>query len=231
MKEEVKKYLLSKKDSKLLEFELKLNMKSSSSKHLGVKVPIIREYAKELSKLYSLDYLYNNIDEEYYEELMLKGFLIGRYPKLEFKELEHYLNDFVPKIYDWGICDTFCVGLKITKKYYKEMWELLNKYLKSNQEFIIRFALVMMLDYFLIDDYIDKVYEVINSIKSDYYYVKMANAWLISFALIKYFDKTYAFLKDKCIVDDFTFNKGLQKAKESFRISKEQKDLLNKLKK
>jgi hypothetical protein len=229
IKKEVKKYLIDNSDQKLAEFEKKLNMKNNETIHLGVKVPILRNYAKELSKKHSIDYLYNNIDEEYYEELMLKGFIIDSYTKISFEELNNYINDFVPKIYDWGICDTFCAGLKITKKYLKEIWNLINKYLNSNNEFEVRFSLVMMLDHYLIDDYIDKIFDIVSNVKLDKYYVKMANAWLISFMLIKYFDKTMEYLK-KCQLDDWTYNKALQKALESYRIKDEDKALLRKLK-
>ena len=226
--EEVKNYLKSLSDPTLLEFERKLNMKSDNSKHLGVKIPLLRNYAKELNKNYDLDYLINNIDEEYYEELILKGFLIGHVKDIN--DLINYINYFVPKIYDWGVCDTFCASLKITKKYPKEVWLVINKYLKSKKEFEVRFALVMILDYYLNDDYIDRVFRIINNVKLDKYYVKMANAWLISFALIKYYDKTYAFLKNDCKIDKWTYNKAIQKARESFRLNAIEKEKLSKLK-
>ena len=223
---EVKKYLLSLADSKLLEFEKNLNMKNEYQKQIGVRIPYLRKYAKELSKKYDLKYLFDNIDEEYYEEVMLKGFIIGCYKDLDYNILEDYINLFVPKICDWAVCDTFCSSLKITKKYLKEMWKVINKYLKSKNEFEVRFALVMLLNYYLIDDYIDRVFKIINNVKLDKYYVKMANSWLISYCAIKYFDKTYIFLKEECNIDKWTYNKGIQKSIESYRLSDEEKDKL-----
>ena len=91
------------------------------------------------------------------------------------------------------------------------------------------FAIVMLLDYYINDQYIDQVLQILNNIKLDKYYVQMANAWTISICLIKYYNKTLEFLKTTKI-DDFTYNKGIQKAIESYRITKEQKDYLKTLK-
>ncbi len=231
LKKQVKQYLLNLEDKKYLEFSKKLNMHNQDHKQIGVKIPLIRAYAKELSQKYELEFLIDNIDEEYYEELMLKGILIGTYKNLEFGELEKQINIFVPKIDDWGICDSFCNSLKITKKYKKEIWNLINnKYLKSKNEFEVRFGLVMILNYYIEDEYLEKIYKIINKVKLDKYYVKMANAWLISYCVIKYYDRTYKFLKEECKIDKWTYNKGIQKSIESYRITKEEKDKLRKLK-
>lgn len=224
----IKAKLISLKDDKLLEFEQKLNARDQSLKQLGVRIPLLRNYAKELIRDYDIEFLINNIDEEYYEEVMLKGFVIGHLK--DYSVLERYLYDFVPRISDWAVCDTFCASLKLTKKYLKEMYEVIKHYLNSKKEFEVRFALVMLLDYYLIDDYIDEVLMIANNIKSDKYYVKMANAWLLSFALIKYYDRSYHFLKNDCNIDKWTYNKAIQKARESFRLNDVQKEELLKLK-
>ena len=225
---EVNDYLISLSDKEYLDFTIKLNAKTDL-KQLGVRIPLLRKYAKELSKKYELDYLYNNINENYYEEVMLKGFLIGEYKKLEFNELKKYILDFVPKINDWAICDTFCSSLKITKKYKEEVFELIEYFLKTNKEFQIRFSLVMLLHYYIEDEYIDRIYKIIKSVNNEEYYVKMANAWLLSFCMINYYDKTYEFLK-KNELDLFTHNKAIQKSIESYRLTNKQKDELRNLK-
>ena len=109
------------------------------------------------------------------------------------------------------------------------MWDYLSKYLSSDKEFTIRFYLVMFLWYFVNDEYLNKILEITDNIKSDYYYVKMAQAWLISEAYAKYPGITLEYLK-KSKLDKWTFNKGIQKIRESFRVTKEDKDMLNKLK-
>ena len=197
IKSVVKKKLLSLADPKLLAFEQSLNMKSNDGKvkQIGIKIPILRSYAKELSKQYELSFLLEKIDEEYYEEIMLKGFLIGSYRNLSYSELEKNIQYFVPKISDWGMCDTFCAGLKITKKYQNEIWILIHQYLESKQEFEVRFALVMTLNYFMDEEHIHEIFDIINHVTLEDYYVKMANAWLISYCIIKFYEETILFLK------------------------------------
>jgi len=228
-KEDVKKHLLELADLNYLEFEQSLNMKSSTQ--IGIRIPKLREYAKKLSKEYKLEFLMDNIDEYYYEELMLKGFIIGEYKNIDYGQFEKYVEMFVPKINDWGVCDTFCASLKITKKYNKEVWKIISKYLKSKKEFEVRFALVMILDYYINDEYIEKIFDIINNVKLDKYYVKMANAWLISFCIIKQYDKTFKFLKNECKIDNWTYNKAIQKSIESYRVTDEHKKELRKIKK
>ena len=201
-----------------------------NSDSLGVRIPTLRKYAKDLYKEYSLDYLLKNIGEDYFEEILLKGFLIGLNDNLSWEELEKYIEYYVPKINSWGICDCFCASLKIVRKYRKQMWILLNKYLEVDSEYQVRFALVIILTYYIDDEYIDRIYNIINEVKLDKYYVKMANAWLISYCLIKYYDKTIVFLENSDI-DKWTYNKGIQKAIESYRIGNKEKEYLRKIKK
>lgn len=194
---------------------------------IGVRIPKLREYAKKIYKNNNLEDI--KIEDRYYEELVIQGMLIGFQTKAPIEEVIKQVKEFVPKINSWAVCDVFCAGLKITKKYQAEMLEIIKQYLKSNQEYEVRFAIVMLLDYYINDQYIDKVLQILDNIKLDKYYVQMANAWAISICLIKYYDKTLEFLKTTKI-DDFTYNKGIQKAIESYRITKEQKDYLRTLK-
>ena len=226
---EVKKKLLEHADEGYIEFSKNLGVGNAESKRIGVRIPILRKYAKELSKKYDLNFLIKNIDEEYYEELLLKGILIGEYSKLNWEELEKYIRYYVPKIYDWSLCDTFCSSLKISKKYLKKMWFLIQEYLKSNEEFEVRFALVMILNYYINDEYIEEIYKIVNNVTLDKYYVKMANAWLISYCVIKQYDKTLDFLKNNCKIDEWTYKKGIQKSLESYRVSEDCENELRKL--
>ena len=224
---EVKEILLSKKDPRYQEFSTELNL-YHKYKSIGVRIPIIREYAKKLSKEYSIDYLINNIDEEYYEEVLLKGFIIGCYKNLSYEELIYYIDNHLPKITDWSMCDTFVASLKITSKYLDKLWDYINEKLNSNKEFDVRFSLVMILNYYINDDYKEKIYEIIMNIKLDDYYVKMANAWLISYMFVKYFNDTVKFINHNKL-DNWTIKKGIRKALESYRISDDNKKILVKI--
>ena len=222
--QEVKEYLLSNRDQRYQDFSFELNI-ARKYKSIGVKIPVLRNYAKYLSKEYAIDYLITNIDEEYYEEVMLKGFIIGNYVNLSYDELVFYIDNHLPKIKDWSMCDTFVTSLKITKKYPSELWDYINKKLHSNREFDIRFALVMILNYYINDDYKDRIYQIIKSIKNEEYYVKMANAWLLSYMFINYFDDTINFLKNNKL-DEWTIRKGITKAIESRQINNDNKNIL-----
>jgi len=196
---------------------------------IGVRVPVLRNYAKELAKEYKIEELLEQIDNEYYEEIMLQGMLIG-FEKKDLEKSLKYIKEFVPKIDNWAICDVFCFGLKITNKYKKEMWKFLQSYLKSSKEFEIRFGVVMVLGYYIDDEYIQRNFEIFDNIASDAYYVQMAVAWAISICLIKFYDKTIKYLKTAKL-DKFTYNKAIQKAIESYRITDEQKQFLRTMKK
>ena len=194
---------------------------------IGVRIPRLREYAKELYKSNNLKDI--KIEDKYYEELVIQGMLIGFQTKEPIEEVIKQVEEFVPKINSWAVCDTFCTGLKVTKKYQPEMFEVIKQYLKSKQEYEVRFAIVMLLDYYINDQYIDQILQILDNVKLDKYYVQMANAWAISICLIKYYNKTLDFLKITKI-DDSTYNKGIQKAIESYRITNEQKEYLTTLK-
>lgn len=226
MKQKIKKELIQLQDKKYKEFHGGLC--PGTENIIGVRVPVLRNYAKELLKQYDFKELMKNIDNEYYEEIMLQGMLIGQ-AKEEFSTILKYITNFIPKIDNWAVCDVFCAGLKITKKHKEEMWDFIQTYLKSNKEFEIRFGVVMLLDYYIEESYLNQNFEIFDSIKNTAYYVQMAVAWAISICLIKYYDETIKYLK-KAKIDKFTYNKALQKGIESYRITPEQKQELRNMK-
>ena len=226
MKQKIKKELIQLQDKKYKEFHGGLC--PGAENIIGVRVPVLRNYAKELLKQYDFKELMKNIDNEYYEEIMLQGMLIGQ-AKEEFSTILKYITNFIPKIDNWAVCDVFCAGLKITKKHKEEMWNFIQTYLKSNKEFEIRFGVVMLLDYYIEESYLNQNFEIFDSIKNTAYYVQMAVAWAISICLIKYYDETIKYLK-KAKIDKFTYNKALQKGIESYRITPEQKQELRNMK-
>lgn len=196
---------------------------------IGVRVPVLRNYAKKLSKQENFkDYISFN-KTVYYEEVMLQGMLIGFIRNTDIKEVLSIIKNFVPKIDNWAVCDIFCSGLKIVNKNKETVWNFIQKYLKSKKEFELRFAIVMMLDYFICEKYIDRVLTILDNIKHEAYYVKMAVAWTISVAFVKFKDKTMKYFK-KNNLDDWTYNKALQKICESLRVSKETKKIIKAMK-
>ncbi len=196
-------------------------------KLLGVRLPHLRELAKEIAKGDWREYL-DNAQNEYYEEIMLQGLVIG-YAKASPEEILKYTALFIPKIRNWGVCDSFCTGLKLAKKHPEMVWDFIRPYLSSDKEFEIRFAVIMMLAHFISNGYIDRVIESLDRIRHEGYYVKMGVAWAISVCYVKYPEKTIAYLKS-CELDDFTFNKSLQKILESYRVDQDAKAVIRSMK-
>jgi len=227
MKQQIKKKLKELSDQKYHDFHSSLC--PGTENIIGVRVPILRNYAKELFKLQDWKETIKEINNEYYEEIMLQGMLIGQAKNEDINTIFKYIEKFVPNIDNWAICDTFCAGLKITPKYKEEMWHFIQKYLKSDKEFEVRFAVVMILDYYIEEQYLKKNFKIFDKIKHEGYYAKMAVAWAISICLIKFFDETVKYLESSKL-DDWTYNKSIQKAIESYRISREQKEFLRKMK-
>lgn len=194
---------------------------------IGVRIPKLREIAKEIAKENPIEFL-EKYNCELYEEKMIYGLVIG-YMKAELEERLKYIDKFVPMIDNWGICDSCCATFKFTKKNLEEMFDYLQKYINSQDEFAVRFAVIMLMDYYITDEYIDKVFKIYDNINLDKYYVKMAIAWAISVAFAKYEEKTRKFLKNNSL-DKFTFNKALQKIIESNVVSKETKDEMRRMK-
>ena len=196
---------------------------------LGVRLPILRKLAKELFKENKFKSFLSEKNHKYMEEYMLKGILIGLL-KEPISEILNYIRLFVPNIDNWAVCDTFCNSLKFTKYNLKEVWVFLQPYFESSSEYEIRFAYVMLLNYYLCDEYIDKVLFLIDKFKDDRYYAKMSVAWLISICYIKYPSKTEQYLK-KSNIDKWTYNKSIQKICESLKVDKRTKTKLKGMKK
>lgn len=194
---------------------------------LGVRLPELRKLAKNIAKGDWRTYL-AQADNRYFEETMLQGLVIG-YAKTDIEERLRYVADFVPRIDNWSVCDSFCTGLKFTKNHRSLMWDFLQPYLSSDKEYEIRFGVVMLLLYFVEDEYIERVLQWMDRIRHEGYYVKMAVAWAISVCYVKYPEPTMAFLKNNTL-DDFTYNKALQKIIESLRVDSGTKHVLRSMK-
>lgn len=194
---------------------------------LGVRQPQLRRLSKQIAKGNAPEYL-ALAGSGSHEEIMLHGMVIGEL-RCSFSELKGYIAEFVPKISNWALCDSFCSGLKQFANSPAEAYELAESYALSGWPWAIRFGLIAMLSHFLNDLYIDRVLACSGQITNDHYYVRMGNAWLISVAFVKYRDKTLAFLKD-CALDDWTYNKALQKITESNRVDAQTKEYMKTLK-
>ena len=215
-------YLFSLKDDEYQKFNQKI---VKTDNIIGIRLPILKNIAKIIAKNDYLSFIKNN-KHQYSEEIMLHGLVIT-YLKIDFNESIKLFDEYIKYIDSWATCDSVVMNYKVVSKNLDICLIKIKEYLKSDKPFIKRVGIVLLF-YYLNDDYIDEVLKLINSIKSEDYYVKMANAWLISICLVKYYDKTVKFLKS-CQLDDWTYNKALKKAIESYRIK--DKEILRKMKK
>lgn len=217
--------LFSMRDLKYKEFHSSLCPDTDNI--IGVRIPKLKKIAKELYK--NDKYVLTKIGDNYYEEIVLQGLIIALSTESVNKKLK-MIEKYVPKIYNWAVCDTFCAAIKIKKKDKEIYFKFLKKYYESNKEFELRFLIVMLLDHYLEEEYLDRVFEIISNIKLDKYYVNMALAWLVSFSYIKFPSETLNKL-DTLNLNDWTYNKAIQKIIESKRVSEKDKQMLRKLKK
>lgn len=218
-------YLLENKDKKYQEFSKKLI--STKYEIIGIRTPILKKIAKDISKIKIEDFL-KNWDATTYEEILLEGFVIGYITDV--KKAISYFNQYLKKIDNWALCDQVVSSMKIVKKNKEIFLKQIKKYLTSTREFTVRVGLVLLLDYYIEEQYLEEIFTITEKLNREEYYIKMAAAWLLSICYIKYRKETLEYLK-RTSIDTFTFNKTISKIRDSYRISQEEKEYLYGLKK
>ena len=225
LSEDLKVILLELADDEYREFTKKLL--PGINNILGVRIPELRKLAKQISRGDINAYLKEASDDTF-EEIMLQGLVIG-YAKNEFHDVLSMLRDFLPKIDNWSVCDTLCAGLKITNRHKDEMWKFIFPLFRDTRTYYVRFSVVMALKYFVDREHIGMVFEEFDKVKNRDYYSQMAVAWAVSCYFIKFKEETFEYLKDNNL-DDFTFNKALQKIVESYCVDEETKSIIRRMK-
>lgn len=214
-------------DEKYLKFHSRL-IPGVESIFYGVRVPALRKLARQLVKGDWRGFVELTKDSSVYEFNMLCG-MVCALAKCDFEEKLEYVKKFIPSIDNWAVCDIVCGDLKDVKNNQERMYKFVLPYLKSQNEYEVRFAVVILMQYFVIDEYINDVLKNYDDIRHKGYYVKMAVAWGISICFVKYRNITLEYLAS-CNLDDFTYNKSVQKMIESFRVSREDKEMLRSMK-
>ena len=211
----------------------------SAAHYLGVRLPALRKLAKQLARedwQTALEALRtanrSGKSSSLYEELMLEGMLIGLADSVGIARRQQLdlIADFVPLIDNWGICDSFCAGLKLFEKEKESGWAFLQPFLQSRREYEIRFGLVMLLDYFVEQEYLPRIWAVMDALDHPGYYVQMAAAWAVSICYVRFPEETCAYLQNSRL-DIFTFNKALQKITESRCVSAQEKERIRLMRK
>lgn len=195
---------------------------------IGVRIPEVRKIAKELVKDDWRGFLRLTEGSDVYEIRLLRGMVVAS-AKCDIGERFVLLEKFIPEINNWAICDCVSGELKCFAKNRQAAFEFIIPYFSSEKEFEVRFACVAAMRWFCDEEHIDALIKFYDGVRHEGYYAKMAVAWGASVCFVKFRDKTLEWLKN-CSLDDFTFNKAIQKIRESYRASDEDKKLLEKMK-
>ncbi len=215
------KYLKEIKEEDYAKFSKKII--STEYQMLGIRIPMQRKIAKEIQKGDVTSFL-SCCGNNYYEEVLIEGLVIAG---LKEKEVfEEYFEPFLLKIDNWAICDSVCSGLKIISKYPSFYFSKINEWLQRKEPFTVRVGLVLLLNFYMIEEYIPKILDLVSTIHREEYYINMAIAWLVAEITIRFPDMGLSFLKEKKL-DSFTQNKTISKIKDSYRVSKSDKEKLN----
>ena len=217
--------LFSLQDLKYKEFHQKLMPTVNPDKVIGIRTPVLRQFAKAFLKREEAESFLKNLPHKYYEEDNLHAFLLEEIK--DYETLIQELNIFLPFIDNWATCDM--MRPKILKNHKTELLEDIKRWLNSKDTYTIRFAVNCLMNYYLEEDFKSEYLQWVKNIESDEYYINMVRAWYFATALAKQYDETVKILENNAL-DKWTHNKTIQKAIESHRITKEQKVYLRKLK-
>ena len=226
MNNEILQKLFSLKDIGYKEFNSSLIPSVNKDTVIGVRTPLLKGYAKEIkNSLLEKEFL-SNLPHSYFEENNLHAFLIAEIK--DYKECIERVNEFLPYIDNWATCDSF--KPKCFAKNKDKLIVEIKNWLKSDKEYTVRFAVLMLLTHFLDGDFKEEYLRLVANINISTYYVDMMCAWYFATALAKQWNSAVKYLEDK-VLKEFIHNKTIRKAIESYRITPDQKKFLIKLKK
>lgn len=222
--EKIRAGLMARQDLQYRQFHSRLMPTVEKERVIGVRVPQLRAYAKQLKNEPELSEFLTDLPHEYYEENCLHGFLI--------EQIKDYLTcmaeteRFLPYVDNWAVCDLFAP--KVFRKHPEEVLEKCRTWVQSGETYTVRYGLVTLLRQFLDEHFTPEILELA-VIPSEDYYVNMAAAWLFAEALVKQYDAALPYLQEHRLTI-WTHNKAIQKAVESRRIAPETKAYLKTLK-
>lgn len=217
--------LLNLQDKSFADFQAGLLPEIERSSIIGVRLPILRDVAKELIKDGSSKELMKNLPHKFFEENLLHSIFIS-----EMKDYDECVTEtdrFLPFVDNWAVCDT--MSPKSFKKNREKLLIKIKSWGESREVYTCRFGIKMLMNHFLDGDFREELLQIPASVKSGEYYVNMMIAWFFATALAKQWEPTVKYLENRSL-SAWVHNKTIQKARESFRITAEQKTYLKSLK-
>jgi len=192
---------------------------------IGVRTPVLRQLAKKFSRRDDISSFLGNLPHRFFEENQLYAFILSIMK--DCSECIKLVDEFLPYVDNWATCDQ--MSPKIFRKNKELLLEYVEKWMKSDLIYVKRFAIGMLMEHFLDEDFKPVYLSKVSKIRSDEYYVNMMTAWYFATALAKQYEAALPFI-EKHKLDKWTHNKSIQKAVESYRITPEQKEYLKTLK-
>ena len=219
--DDIREDLFANQDVKYRDFQSKLTPTIEANTAIGVRTPVLRKLAKDYSKRQDVDNFLADLPHKYFDENQLHAFILSEIK--DFDECMGKLERFLPFVDNWATCDQ--MSPRCFKKNHEKLLPYLNKWIKSDDTYTVRFAIVTFMAHFLDDDFDAGYLGLVSDIKSDEYYINMAIAWYFATALAKQYDKTIPYIENKTL-DEWTHNKAIQKSIESYRVTAEHKEYL-----
>ena len=221
---EIQKHLFVLQDEGYRRFTLPLIPSIDEETFIGVRLPEIKKYGKSLDDK-TKKALLDSLPHTYHEENILHAFLLN-----DIKDYEEFLlrvDAFLPFVTNWSVSDSICN--KHLDKHKKELLPVIYSWLKSKELYRVRYAVKCLMNYYLGDDFNEEHIVHVREVHLDDYYVKMMVAWYLATGLAKNYEPFLKAIEERWF-DEFTHNKAIQKAVESFRVCEEHKVYLKTLK-
>ena len=223
--DEITTKLFSLQDTAYRDFQVKLIPGMDAQKEIGVRTPELRKLAKELAKREDIREFLNDLPHQYFDENQLHAFILSG--EKDFEKCMEDLEQFLPYVDNWATCDQ--TSPKVFRKHRKELLDAIRRWIESDHPYTVRFAIKMLMEHFLDEDFDPAYPEMVAEVRSEEYYIRMMIAWYFATALAKQYDAAVPYLEQGKL-DVWTHNKTIQKAVESYRITDKQKEYLKSLK-
>ena len=223
--DEIRTELKKLQDVKYREMQIRIIPTVKPESIIGVRTPELRQIAKQYAQAEEIGVFLKDLPHQCFEENQLHAFILSGMK--DYDVCLEELNRFLPYVDNWATCDQ--MSPKVFRKHRKELLNSIREWIGSKETYTIRFGIGMLMEHYL-DEEFDPAYpEMAAAVRSEEYYVNMMTAWYFATALAKQYDAALPYIEQHRL-DDWTHNKAIQKAIESYRITSEQKDYLRTLK-
>ncbi|MDD3972644.1 MAG: DNA alkylation repair protein [Clostridia bacterium] len=217
----IQKRLFELQDKEYALFLHKLTPNVPLESFIGVRVPVLRKLAKALVAENDYSLFLEQLPHKYLDENMLHGLLISEIK--DYEKCIFELERFLPYVDNWAVCDI--MSPNVFKKHKDQLIHKIKEWSESKHTYTCRFGIGMLMSHYLDKNFNPDYLKIPASVRSDEYYVRMMIAWFFATALAKQWEYVLPYIKDGCL-DVWTNNKTIQKARESYRITIEQKEFL-----